>query len=47
MKPSHATLPLRYLKQWRKDHNGNIPANYKEKKEFKELLATGKHIKSF
>ena len=35
---------FRYLKEWRVDHNGNIPANYKEKKEFKQLLMTGKTI---
>ena len=25
------------------DHNGNIPANFKEKREFKELVKTGRY----
>ena len=32
---------FRYLKEWRASHHGNIPANYKEKREFKELIKTG------
>jgi len=35
------SILFRYLKHWKVDHNGNIPANYKEKREFKELLKTG------
>jgi len=41
---SHTPYPvilLRYLKEWRASHHGNIPANYKEKREFKELIKTG------
>lgn len=40
----HTPYPVilyRFLKQWRANHDGSIPANYKEKKEFKELIKTG------
>eukprot|EP00088_Acartia_fossae_P003594 TRINITY_DN1151_c0_g1_i3.p1 TRINITY_DN1151_c0_g1~~TRINITY_DN1151_c0_g1_i3.p1 ORF type:complete len:546 (+),score=123.06 TRINITY_DN1151_c0_g1_i3:56-1693(+) len=41
---SHTPYPVilyKFLKAWRSDHNGNIPANFKEKREFKELVKTG------
>lgn len=44
---SHTPYPVilhMHLKQWKVDHNGNIPTNYKEKREFKELLKTGKNL---
>jgi len=40
----HTPYPVilhKFLKEWRADHNGNIPANYKEKKEFKQIIRTG------
>ena len=41
----HAHIPfvvilLKCLDQWRTCHGGEIPSNYKEKKEFKELIGT-------
>ena len=33
---------LEYLKQWKDGHSGEIPKNYKEKKEFKTLVESGK-----
>ena len=40
----HTPYPVilyRFLEEWRASHNNNIPANYKEKKQFKELIKTG------
>jgi len=40
----HTPYPVilhRFLNEWRADHNGSIPSNYKEKKEFKERIRTG------
>jgi amyloid beta precursor protein binding protein 1 len=34
-------LLLKYLNQWQASHDGNIPKNYKEKKEFRQLIKTG------
>ena len=31
-------LLLHYLVKWKDDHNGNVPSNYKEKSEFRELV---------
>lgn len=42
----HANLPyviilFKYLEKWKEAHNGSVPKNYREKKEFKELIRTG------
>jgi len=40
----HTPYPVvlhKFLKLWKADHGGNIPSNYKEKKEFKEFIRTG------
>ena len=42
----HANVPYlvilyQYLQQWKQTHNGKIPQNYCEKKEFKELIRSG------
>jgi len=40
----HTPYPViiyRCLQQWRQDHEGNIPSNYKEKKVFKEQMLKG------
>lgn len=42
----HGNVPYlvilyKYLDSWRHTHNGNPPKNYREKKEFKELIKTG------
>jgi len=40
----HTPYPVilhRFLDEWIADHNGNIPANYKQKKQFKEIIKTG------
>lgn len=34
-------LIYKYLQQWKQEHEGNGPKNYKEKKEFKELIRSG------
>jgi len=37
----YPVLIYRYLKEWLKNHEGNLPANYKEKKVFKEEMLKG------
>ena len=44
-KKDHSHTPYlvilyKYLQAWKKEHNGQPPQNYKEKKEFKELVRT-------
>ncbi|KAB8208166.1 hypothetical protein BDV34DRAFT_58642 [Aspergillus parasiticus] len=31
-------LLLHYLEKWKEAHNGNVPSNYKEKSEFREMV---------
>jgi amyloid beta precursor protein binding protein 1 len=43
---AHSNLPYavvlyKYLDEWRANHDGAIPSNYREKKEFKELIRAG------
>ena len=42
----HGNVPylavlFKYLEEWRASHGGEIPKNYREKKEFKELIRSG------
>lgn len=42
----HGNIPylavlFKYLEEWRGSHGGEIPKNYREKKEFKELIRSG------
>ncbi|BDD62267.1 hypothetical protein MPDQ_003629 [Monascus purpureus] len=37
----YVLLILHYLEQWKKTHNGNVPASYKEKSEFREMVRAG------
>jgi len=42
----HGNVPylavlFKYLEEWRESHGGEIPKNYREKKEFKELIRSG------
>ena len=42
----HGNVPylvvlFKYLEVWRESHGGEIPQNYREKKEFKELIRSG------
>ncbi|KAI9821894.1 MAG: hypothetical protein M1827_002476 [Pycnora praestabilis] len=37
----YVLLLLHYLEQWRKEHGGHPPQNYKEKSEFRELVRKG------
>ena len=44
--PKHANVPYlvilyKYLEVWRDGHDGKFPSNYREKKEFKELVRSG------
>jgi amyloid beta precursor protein binding protein 1 len=34
-------LLLRYLEDWKREHNGNPPSNYKEKTQFRDLVRAG------
>ncbi|KAF9893270.1 hypothetical protein FE257_011700 [Aspergillus nanangensis] len=34
-------LLLHYLDQWKESHGGNVPSNYKEKTEFREMVRSG------
>lgn len=34
-------LLLHYLEQWKKDHDGSPPSNYKEKTQFRDLVRAG------
>ncbi|KAF5864877.1 hypothetical protein ETB97_006103 [Aspergillus alliaceus] len=34
-------LLLHYLEKWKETHNGNVPTNYKEKSEFREMVRSG------
>ncbi|KAL2407937.1 NEDD8-activating enzyme E1 regulatory subunit [Exophiala dermatitidis] len=34
-------LLLYYLRQWKASHNGNVPSNFKEKTEFRDLVRSG------
>lgn len=34
-------LLLHYLEKWKETHNGNVPSNYKEKSEFREMVRSG------
>ena len=42
----HSNIPYlvvlyKYLQQWRDDHNGMVPQNYHEKREFKDKIRSG------
>ena len=34
----YIVILFKYLQMWKKDHEGQAPKNYKEKKEFKEII---------
>ncbi|KAE8356338.1 hypothetical protein BDV28DRAFT_110061 [Aspergillus coremiiformis] len=34
-------LLLHYIEKWKETHNGNVPSNYKEKSEFREIVRSG------
>ncbi|KAL2222255.1 hypothetical protein M432DRAFT_540833 [Thermoascus aurantiacus ATCC 26904] len=34
-------LLLHYLQKWKAEHDGNVPSNYKEKTEFREMVRAG------
>ncbi|KZF19311.1 ubiquitin-like activating enzyme [Xylona heveae TC161] len=37
----YVLLLLYYLERWKKEHNGQVPQNYKQKSEFRELVRKG------
>ncbi|OJJ44952.1 hypothetical protein ASPZODRAFT_17864 [Penicilliopsis zonata CBS 506.65] len=37
----YVLLLLHYLEQWKETHEGNVPSNYKEKTEFREMVRAG------
>lgn len=38
-------LLLHYLEKWKASHDGNVPSNYKEKTEFRELVKASARVK--
>ena len=40
----YIVILFKYLQMWKKDHEGQAPKNYKEKKEFKEMIKKCKSI---
>ena len=40
----YVLLILHFLERWRMAHDGKVPANYKEKSEFRELVRSGARV---
>ena len=38
----YVVILYKYLQQWKSNHDGNSPKNYKEKQEFKNLIKSSK-----
>ena len=47
MHTPYLVILFKYLEIWRSQHDGNIPQNYKEKREFKDMILKSKSIASF
>lgn len=42
MHTPYLVILYKYLEQWKNQHEGKIPQNYKEKKEFKNIIQQSK-----
>lgn len=40
----YVLLLLHYLEKWKATHNGNVPSNYKEKTEFREMVRASARV---
>ena len=47
MHTPYLVILFKYLEMWRSQHDGKIPQNYKEKREFKDMISKSKSISSF
>lgn len=47
MHTPYLVILFKYLEIWRSQHDGKIPQNYKEKREFKDMILKSKSIASF
>ena len=47
MHTPYLVILFKYLEIWRSQHDGKIPQNYKEKREFKDMILKSKSISGF
>ena len=39
----YVVIVYKYLEEWKKTHEGKLPQNYKEKREFRDIIRTSKY----
>ena len=47
MHTPYLVILFKYLEIWRSQHDGKIPQNYKEKREFKDMILKSKSFSGF
>ena len=47
MHTPYLIILFKYLEMWRSQNDGKIPQNYKEKREFKDMILKSKSISGF